>query len=68
MITHMGDVPDVLSVSQAARLERCTISAIYKAIFRERVPAFKLRGRWLIRREDLERWRKTDEIAACKQT
>jgi excisionase family DNA binding protein len=54
---------NVLTVTEAARLAGCTSAAIYKAILRERVRAFKLHGRWRIRREDFDSWRQQRETA-----
>lgn len=51
----------VITIAKGARLAGCTPAAIYKAILRERVRAFKLHGSWRLRREDLDSWRQQRE-------
>jgi excisionase family DNA binding protein len=51
----------VITVTEAARLAGLTPAAIYKAIVRDRVRAFKLHGRWRLRREDVDSWRRQRE-------
>ena len=43
-----------LSVTQAARYLGVRIGTLYAWIYREKIPAFKLRGRWKLSRTSLE--------------
>lgn len=47
---------EILTLKEVARLLRITEKTVYTMAQKKELPAFKVRGQWRFRGEDIDRW------------
>lgn len=47
---------EILTLKEVARLLKVAEKTVYTMAQRSELPAFKVRGQWRFRREDIDRW------------
>ncbi len=58
-------MPDeILTLPEVARLLKVAEKTVYTMAQHKELPAFKVRGQWRFRREDIERWIEEQKKAA----
>ncbi len=53
---HMADAPEVMNIRQASRYLGVSADTLYKYVYEERIPAFKLGNRWKFKKTILDAW------------
>jgi excisionase family DNA binding protein len=53
---HMTDAPEVMNIRQASRYLGVSADTLYKYVYEERIPAFKLGNRWKFKKTILDAW------------
>jgi len=53
---HMADAPEVMNIGQASRYLGVSADTLYKYVYEERIPAFKLGNRWKFKKTILDAW------------
>ena len=54
VIEHMNE--DILTIKEVAALLKVADKTIYSMAQRGEIPAFKVRGQWRLRRQDIDAW------------
>ena len=47
---------EIMTLKEVARLLKVAKKTVYTMAQRKEMPAFKVRGQWRFRREDIDRW------------
>ena len=51
-----NELPEILTISEAAQYLRISLSSLYKLAQKGRIPAQKVGKHWRFRREAIDRW------------
>ncbi len=57
----------VLTIKQVAEYLQVTEKTIYTLVQEGNIPAFKVRGQWRFKREDIERWIEENKESSKKE-
>lgn len=52
----MADLPEVMNIKQASQYLGVSTDTLYKYVYEEKIPAFKLGNRWKFKKSLLDRW------------
>ena len=52
----MSDAPEVMNIRQASQYLGVSADTLYKYVYEERIPAFKLGNRWKFKKTILDSW------------
>jgi len=52
----MSESPEVMNIRQASEYLGVSTDTLYKYVYEERIPAFKLGNRWKFKRSMLDAW------------
>ncbi len=52
----MADSPEVMNIRQASQYLGVSPDTLYKYVYEEKIPAFKLGNRWKFKRSILDTW------------
>jgi excisionase family DNA binding protein len=52
----MADLPEVMNIKQASQYLGVSTDTLYKYVYKEQIPAFKLGNRWKFKKSLLDRW------------
>jgi excisionase family DNA binding protein len=52
----MADSPEVMNIRQASQYLGVSPDTLYKYVYEEKIPAFKLGNRWKFKKTILDRW------------
>lgn len=61
----MADLPEVMNIKQASQYLGVSSDTLYKYVYEEQIPAFKLGNRWKFKKSLLDRW--MDEKSAAPE-
>ena len=66
----MAESREVMNIRQASQYLGVSPDTLYKYVYEERIPAFKLGNRWKLRKTVLDRWmeRKMREVRPGKRS
>lgn len=53
---YMTDAPEVMNIRQASQYLGVSADTLYKYVYEERIPAFKLGNRWKFKKTILDAW------------
>ena len=53
---HMTDAPEVMNIRQASQYLGVSADTLYKYVYEEKIPAFKLGNRWKFKKTILDSW------------
>lgn len=53
---NMTEAPEVMNIRQASRYLGVSADTLYKYVYEERIPAFKLGNRWKFKKTILDSW------------
>jgi len=53
---NMTDAPEVMNIRQASRYLGVSADTLYKYVYEEKIPAFKLGNRWKFKKTILDSW------------
>lgn len=59
----MPDSPEVMNIRQASEYLGVSTDTLYKYVYEERIPAFKLGNRWKFKRSMLDTWMEQKSMA-----
>jgi excisionase family DNA binding protein len=59
----MSDSPEVMNIRQASEYLGVSTDTLYKYVYEERIPAFKLGNRWKFKRSMLDGWMEQKSMA-----
>ena len=52
----MADAPEVMNIRQASEYLGVSADTLYKYVYEEKIPAFKLGNRWKFKKTILDQW------------
>ncbi len=52
----MSDAPEVMNIRQASQYLGVSADTLYKYVYEEKIPAFKLGNRWKFKKTILDSW------------
>ena len=52
----MADAPEVMNIRQASEYLGVSPDTLYKYVYEEKIPAFKLGNRWRFKKSKLDQW------------
>jgi excisionase family DNA binding protein len=52
----MADAPEVMNIRQASEYLGVSPDTLYKYVYEEKIPAFKLGNRWKLKKTILDSW------------
>jgi len=52
----MADSPEVMNIRQASQYLGVSPDTLYKYVYEEKIPAFKLGNRWKFKKSKLDQW------------
>jgi excisionase family DNA binding protein len=55
-LTTMADSPEVMNIRQASQYLGVSPDTLYKYVYEEKIPAFKLGNRWKFKKTILDSW------------
>jgi len=53
---HMTGAPEVMNIRQASQYLGVSADTLYKYVYEEKIPAFKLGNRWKFKKTILDSW------------
>jgi excisionase family DNA binding protein len=59
----MSESPEVMNIRQASEYLGVSTDTLYKYVYEERIPAFKLGNRWKFKRSMLDAWMERKSMA-----
>jgi excisionase family DNA binding protein len=59
----MGEVPEVMTVNEAAEYLRVHHSTIRRHIEAGKIPAFRVGGAWRLHKKSIDQWQKEQEMS-----
>jgi len=58
---------EILTLKEVARLLKVAEKTVYTMAQNKELPAFKVRGQWRFRREDMDRWIEEQKAQAAEE-
>jgi excisionase family DNA binding protein len=58
----MSDAPEVMNIRQASQYLGVSADTLYKYVYEEKIPAFKLGNRWKFKKTILDSWMERKSI------
>jgi excisionase family DNA binding protein len=63
----MSESPEVMNIRQASGYLGVSTDTLYKYVYEERIPAFKLGNRWKFKRSMLDAWMERKSLGGARE-